>query len=222
MTDSRLISSLYRKYGVPQNLEKHMFRVASLAHIVIQNWIGSRVSAHEVILLCLFHDIAKPVRINFNKTNIFIKSPETLKSLRETQQIIIKRYGKEENQVRIKIAKEIGLSKKTIENLKNLEWKNIPNLLNNNQVEPLISIYADMHIGPFGFLTLTERISNLTHRVHVTKPGKLLLQGKKLEEFIQKYTKIDLAKINQSEIEQSTDSFIGYMILEQKVNISSK
>ena len=52
------VKQAYHKYKVPQNLQKHMLRVAAIAEIITSSWLGNNINKNTIILACLFHDVS--------------------------------------------------------------------------------------------------------------------------------------------------------------------
>ena len=49
------ILKIYEKYGIPENLQLHMLRVAACSNLIIDNWTGNELDKNAIIRVCLFH-----------------------------------------------------------------------------------------------------------------------------------------------------------------------
>lgn len=185
---------------VPQNLQTHMLRVAALSQIITENWKGKEIAKKEVIQACLFHDIAKPMNFDLEKQAQFGMSPKEIEKLRLLQTRIKTDYGNDEHSATIKIYQEIGLSPKTVQIVSNLEWKYIPRLLGENNIESMIPIYCDMRIGTNGIMSLVKRLEELQERVPDDDYEQNLKNGIEMEKLIKEHVKVDVDLITDEEL----------------------
>src|SRR3989344_3344664 len=189
-------NQIYQEYLTPQNLQQHMLRVAALAKIILDHWTGQPVDQEAIIQTCLFHDIAKPINFDLKKQAQFGLSPQEIDKLDQLQQRLKKNYGTNEHQVVVKICQAINLKPKAVKLVDNLVWSFIPQLINQNDLESLIPIYADMRIGPKGILPLSQRLEELEtrtgkqHHNHAASLEKLIIQ----------HTSINLNSITDQQI----------------------
>jgi putative nucleotidyltransferase with HDIG domain len=184
---------IYEEYMIPQNLQDHMLRVASLAKILLDHWSGPSVDQAAVIQACIFHDIAKPMNFDLAKQAQFGMSQTEIDNLHTLQERLKSSYGDDEHHATVAICKEIGCSPKAVKIVNNLEWSYIPALINDNDLESLIPIYVDMRIGPNGILTLKERLNDLKSR---TGEDQHQQNGIQLETLISNNVSIDLNEIS--------------------------
>ena len=191
---------IYEEYMIPQNLQEHMLRVASLAKIILDHWIGSTVDKQAIIQACLFHDIAKPMSFDLAKQAQFGTSATEIANLDKLQRRLRSRYGDNEHHATVEVCKEIGCSPTAVTIVNNLEWSYIPSLSSKNDLESLIPIYGDMRIGPKGILTLKQRLDDLKARTGESEHEQ---NGMQLEYLMSKNISIDLNGINDEQINQN-------------------
>jgi 5'-deoxynucleotidase YfbR-like HD superfamily hydrolase len=79
---------IYAKWMTLESLQDHMLRTASLAHILLENWIGQKPNKKALIDCCLFHDIAKPMKFDLAKQAQYGMSEEDIKKFGEMQTYI--------------------------------------------------------------------------------------------------------------------------------------
>jgi hypothetical protein len=194
------VQIIYSTYQIPQNLQEHMLRVAALAQFITDNWTGNTIDKEDIVIACLFHDIAKPMTFDIAKQEQFGASLQDIQKLTALQNKL-KMYAENEHDVTIKIVTEIGCSSKTIQLINNLEWNYLPRLLAENDIESLIPIYSDMRIGPKGILPLSERIADLKKRAPFPGIEEVPITSKQTEASIQKNTSINLQEIPNTVIE---------------------
>lgn len=194
------VKQIYKEYMVPQNLQEHMIRVAALAEIILAHWTSKKVDKKAVVHACLFHDIAKPMTFDPSKQTQFGMPPKNIAKLKELQKRIKEDYGTDEHHATVKICEDIGLISAAVKLVDNLEWKRVPKLLKENDIESLIPIYCDMRIGPKGILSLEERLKELKERVSVKDYADNVKNGTVLEQLIRTNAEIDLNSVSDIQL----------------------
>lgn len=202
------VSQVYKIYQTPKNLQEHMLRVASLASIIVENWIGTEINKESVIKACTIHDIAKPMNFDLAKQAQFGMSENEIEELRQLQNHIKTNFGTEEHQATVGIAKEIGCNANVVKYIDDLEWKYIPRLLGANEIDPLIPIYCDMRVGPKGVLTLQVRLEELKNRAEGNDYEDNVRNGNVLEQLIVKSVSTDLNSITDEQINQKFEKLL--------------
>ncbi|NMB82462.1 MAG: HD domain-containing protein [Ignavibacteria bacterium] len=191
---------VYKTYMIPRNLQEHMLRVASLAKIILDNWIGPTIDKKAIIQACVFHDIAKPMNFDLTKQAQFGMSATEVANLDKLQRHLKTNYGDNEHHATVEICKEIGCNPTTIKIVNDLEWSYVPFLLSKTDLQSLIPIYGDMRIGPKGILTLKQRFEDLKVRTGESEHEQ---NGVQLENLISKNVSINLNKISNEQINQN-------------------
>ncbi len=194
------LQKIYNQYNIPLNLQRHMLRVASLAQIITEDWQGAKIDQQAIIQACLFHDMANIIKFNFDRPALFEEEQNKTAYWKSIQKKVIKKYGNNLHLATLQICQEISLSPKVLTLINNLEWENIPQILRQNDFECALSIYCDMRIGPFGILSLQERLTNLQSRSSIfdfvqLKNNSLLLENSLIEKI-----SIDVNQITDKQI----------------------
>jgi putative nucleotidyltransferase with HDIG domain len=202
------ILNIYSKYKIPQNLREHMLRVAALAKAILKSWTGSNLDKQAIIKACALHDIAKPMNFDLKKQKKFGMTPKEIRDLEKHQKDLKQKYGNSEHQATINICKDLGCSPKVVKLAGNLEWKYIPKLLKENDIESLLPIYCDMRIGPNGLLSVDQRLNELKKRVSLKNYESHLKSGKTLEQKIKKNTSLDLDSIRNEQVNSALDDLM--------------
>jgi hypothetical protein len=182
-----------------------MLRTAALASIILENWSGPLVDSQAIINALLLHDIAKPMTFDLTKQAQFGMSAEDIEKLKQLQDFLTSHYGKNEHQATVRICSEVCHRPKVAELVNNLEWKYIPRLMAEKNLESLLPIYMDMRIGPKGILPLTTRVEELRQRTSEEDYEANLTNGLALEKHIQENVGIDLNSVTS---EQLTERFV--------------
>jgi hypothetical protein len=196
------VDQAYQTYQTPKGLQEHMLRTAALAAIILEGWTGGAIDKDAIIRACTIHDIAKPMRFDPDKQTQFGMSPVDIEKLRKLQIRIRINFGSDEHHATVGIAREIGCNASIIRCIDNLEWKYIPRLLEENNLESLIPIYCDMRIGPRGILRLDQRITELRDRTGGSDYEDNMKNGRALEDVVTQNTKTDLGTITDSDLNQ--------------------
>jgi hypothetical protein len=202
------VKEVYAKYRTPKNLEQHMLRVASLGSIVCESWAGSPIDETSIIETLLFHDIAKPISFDMAKQARFVNSALELKTLEEDVTYLIEQFGTNEHTAALKIFVEIGLSENSQRLINNLEWSFSDRLIEENDLESLLTIYCDMRIGPKGVLKVTERILELHSRSPIENLEERLTSARNLEMLLAANTAILLESITDEQINSRVEKLL--------------
>lgn len=203
------VKNIYTNYQIPPNLQKHQLRVASLSQILGENWKGEKLDVDAIALCGLFHDMANIIKYNFDKPQLFKEEGKRVDYWRQIQKEYLKKYGTNIHKATLTICQEIGLSKKVLQLIENLEWDNTLKVLKENNFSSAIMIYCDMRIGPFGILPLKERMKNLKTRVVTHDMEKMERAGKLLEKTLQENIKININAIKDSQINSRFKELLG-------------
>lgn len=204
-----LLSTVYKNYQIPENLQCHQLAVASIADEITRNWIGPCINQDSIIYCCLFHDIAKIINFNLSEDQLFTEADKDLSYWRRTRDNFVLRYGQDEKKATLSICAELGLAKEINYLIENLEWENIDQIIMNNSVESAICVYSDMRVGPKGIIKIQDRIIERAIRVNEQVDTTLLDKARNLEDFLQIYTTINLNGINNSIIQKKTNRFLS-------------
>lgn len=194
------VKQIYSDFGIPNNLQRHMLRVASLATIILKYWKDSTINEQAIIDCAALHDIAKPVTFDIDKQRQFVQSEAEFEQVKHLITTLILKYGKDEHPAAIKIFQEVGCDDATLRLINELEWIYLPRLIDRHDIESLVLIYCDMRIGPRGILFLKERFEDLRNRAPFSGMDNVLLLTDNLECLVQKNTTIQLTSITDEMI----------------------
>ena len=196
------LQEIYSKYLIPENLQLHMMRVAGLAEILLKSWQGKQVSAEHIVRACLLHDIAKPINFDLAKQAKWGMTPKDIAALKTLQEQIRSKYGNDEHTVLVALCRASGIREQTVRIVNNTEWSLTSELLKRNDWESLIAIYADRRVGPEGLLSLEERFNDLQKRGVIEDANTVRDFGKKLEQELSIFLKINPNSVTNEEIEK--------------------
>ena len=160
------ISEIYNEYKIMPNLQEHMLRVAAVASLICDNFNES-LPKKEIVTACLFHDMGNIIKFNLKDFPNFLE-PKGLDYWVNVKNEYIKKYGNEEHTATNKIAEENNLSVKIIEILNHIGFSKATDNEFEESFEYKICGYADMRTGPYGELSLEERM----YEAHERYKGK--------------------------------------------------
>lgn len=179
-----------------------MLRVAALAKIITENWIGEEIPKEDIVNVCLFHDIAKPLTFIPEKQARYGATPEEIENIKKLQSILINKYGGDEHYTTVSICKDEGLSSEAVRIMDAFEWEYMEKFCDNRDIPTMIVLYCDMRIAPKGIEPLTKRLENIKDR-YKEKPlehDKFYKYGSMLESMIKTDTDIDLQTITNEDL----------------------
>ena len=150
------VLDVYKKYKIPVNLQMHMLRVAAVASVVCDNFT-KKIDKEKIVTACLLHDMGNIIKFTFNDL-LELLEPEGKEYWKSVKDEYVKKYGHDEHGATMKIMKELGLPKGTV----NISNQNKFSLLckhaRGNDVEVKIVHYADGRVNPHGVVSYLERM----------------------------------------------------------------
>lgn len=203
------IIKIYEKYGIPENLQMHMLRVTACSKLILDNWIGEKLDEKSIIRVCLLHDMGNLVKMpeDFSDDKIFIK----------TRKKYYDKYGTNEHEINLEIAKEEGLSKKELEILDGKRSRKNEETLKGNSYEIKVCAYSDQRVAPNGVVSIKERLEDSKER-YKNRPLSVWSDEKKANKLIECSLGIEKQIFEKCNIkpEDITNESIAYYIEEFK------
>lgn len=196
------VKQIYTKYKIPPNLQKHLLRVAALSQVLVENWKEKNLDKESITLACLFHDMANIIKFDFTKPQLFKEEESRADYWQRAQASVIKKYGSNIHLATLKMSQETGLSNKALRLIKDLEWDKTLKILEEENFVSAICTYSDMRIGPFGILSLKERIKNLQSRNKSHDFTLIIKAANLLQETLQKRISINVNSITESQLNE--------------------
>lgn len=151
---------VYEKYQVPPWLQLHQVRVAAVADTVARMHADANVSL--IVTTCLVHDIGAIVKFDFEymrRALPGLASADEIPHWEAVQKEIRARYGTEEHEATDAILSDLGKSNER-EIFDQMGLTNMPRILASGDRNLQIVQYADMRVGPFGVLSIQERLAD--------------------------------------------------------------
>lgn len=138
------------------NLQLHQLRVAAVGKIVCEHFSGD-IDERSVVLACLFHDMGNIIKSDLSVFPEFLE-PEGFDHWQRIKEMWITRYGHDEHAATNAIAKEIGLPENVRELIDETRFSRLEAARDGSSFESKILKYADLRAGPFGVLSMTDRL----------------------------------------------------------------
>ena len=203
---------IYEEYGIPENLQMHMLRVTACSKRIVDNWRGKKLNIQSLYRVLLLHDMGNIVKIPKEEF-----SDPTFQSIRKKYFDL---YGKNDHEVSLTIAKELGLSEYELKLMNDKIFINNDNIMEEDSFETKIGAYCDQRVAPDGVMSLLGRLNEAKAR-YKDKPGSSMNNPKTdrliycagiIEKQIMKYCDIKPEDITDTTISKDIEYFKGYEI----------
>jgi hypothetical protein len=159
------ISYIYFRFPVPENLVFHLRTVAGVGAFVADNWVGPAINRNDLVAYLLLHDVGNIAKMDF--TNTSLMTPHDVGKIehwKTAQAKVHAKYGKDDHQVTLGMIRDLDLPPRVLALLEHDDWRKLDVIAAGNDWEQKIGKYADYRTGPFGVITLQERIADLEKR----------------------------------------------------------
>jgi hypothetical protein len=157
------INDIYEEFDIPQNLREHMMRVAGAVALICDNWKGSKINKDDVVAAALLHDLGNVVKYDLSPEGrrlVGDDSDSDVETLKELQQKMITKYGKDADAASAKMAQEAGVNERVLELIAENGIDHIEDTANSNDMERKILKYCDLRVLPGGIGSLDERFED--------------------------------------------------------------
>jgi hypothetical protein len=158
---ARKITDIYTEYKIIPTLEDHMLRVAAVASMICDN-SPKPLDRETIVAACLLHDMANIIKFKWSSLVHFLE-PRGISYWQNVQREFKEKYGEDEHKATLKIAEEIGASRKVIETIGAIDFFEIPRL-SEKAIEIQVVAYADSRVNPFGIVSTAERFTEAKKR----------------------------------------------------------
>lgn len=152
----KTVKEIYSAYRIMPTLAAHQLRVAAVAALAADA-LRSSVEKEAVVTACLFHDMGNIIKSELDYFPDFTK-PEGLDYWKSVQADYVKKYGTNEHEATLEIAKELLLPEAVRALIGGLGFSKMEEVVASPSMEMKLCEYADMRVGPFGIIPLDERL----------------------------------------------------------------
>lgn len=158
----RNITDIYKQYDIMPNLALHQFRVAAVALQICQNF-PEPLDTKSVVTACLLHDMGNIVKFRLRMFSDLALG-EDIEHWEVLQKKYIEKYGSDDHHATMQIVAEIGITKEVEAIMEAIGFHNWCTTKDSGFWEHKIATYADSRVGPFGVLSLNDRLHDANKR----------------------------------------------------------
>lgn len=144
------------------NLQLHQLRVAAVA-MQIADAFDMPLNKKDLAIGCLLHDIGNIVKFRLREFPEMLKG-EDVEYWENIQKEYIEKYGPEEHDANLGLAKDIGVSKEILDIVDAVGFHNWCVVKDGKSWEHKIASYADSRVAPFGVMSLNDRLMDANRR----------------------------------------------------------
>ncbi len=210
-----LITDIYKKYHIPNQLQLHMLRVAACANLILDNWENKEINTKSILRVCLLHDMGNIAKIKDN--------PDNDEEFIKIRNKYIEEFGTDDHLISLQIGKELGLNEYELEIMQCKESKRNEEIMNNDSFEIKICAYCDERVSPHGVVSIVDRLEDAKARYKGTasiwgneeKANHLIESALTIEKQIMQYCKIKPEEINDNNIEKYIEELRKIDILKE-------
>jgi hypothetical protein len=164
------IEEIYKKYRIMPMLQEHQLRVTAVAMMIAEN-SGMEIDCKTLTTACLVHDMGNIIKANLDLYPENFTKEKDRRYWQEVKDEYIKKYGPDEHQATITIAKELGMPQEVLDILRQTGFANALATAASDTPELQIQFYSDMRVGPHGIISMKERVEEGRVRYTLNKPG---------------------------------------------------
>jgi hypothetical protein len=210
-----IVTDIYSQYSLPLNLRTHMLRVAAVASLICDRLENVKIDKDIIVKTMLLHDLGNMLKFNFDRVDLFDPADQSkIDEYKQKQQELKVKYGTNSDQATLQMISEVTHDSRLVEFCRESHWERLGQYLNTDRLDIRVCTYADMRVGPFGLLSLDERISDLKKRRPEESDllDRLLNEGKQVEAELAVLTKGRIGEITNDLVNQSMEVLKGKII----------
>jgi hypothetical protein len=152
------VQEIYDNYKIMPTLQLHQFRVAAVGQILCDLIPGFK-ETKEVVTTCLLHDMGNIIKFDLNYFPEFLE-PEGLEYWQRVKDEYIQKYGNEEHFATKNIVAELVDSEKIKEYVDQVGFSKLQETKEDSSLVKKICAYSDMRVGPYGIISIEERVAD--------------------------------------------------------------
>lgn len=161
------ITDIYNYYHIMPTLRQHQLRVAAVG-VYIARHSTHDVSETDIATALLLHDMGNIIKFDFRIFPDFC-NPEGAPYWERIQRAFRLRYGHNEHHAHLEIARELGMPEHIIHYIDAVGFSMMNDTHTSDSFEQKICAYADQRVGPFGVISLKERLHEGRIRYNITE-----------------------------------------------------
>jgi hypothetical protein len=164
------IEEIYRKYRIHGGLQLHQLRAAAVGKYIADRAKQS-LDGHAIVSACLLHDMGNIIKSDMVSLPE-LWQPEGVEYWSKVKEEVVQEYGMDVHAATLARAKDIGVSDTVLRLVDGVGFSNLQKALETESVEQKVCEYADVRVGPYGILSMRERLENWYARYQERVAGK--------------------------------------------------
>lgn len=164
------IIAIYEQYRIMPNLQDHMLRVAGVASIICDH-CEAEIDRETVITTSLIHDMGNIIKFDLTFRPEFLE-PRGLGYWQNVKADYIKKYGNDEHDATLQIAKELRVSDTVIDLISRIGFSKSEQNFKSDDYNIKICAYADSRVAIDGIVSLRRRHFSSRKRFEKNKKQK--------------------------------------------------
>jgi hypothetical protein len=213
-------SELYTQLELPQNLQRHMRRVAAVGEWIAQNFTES-VNERVIVKTLLFHDLGNVLKFDFSAgLGLFDENERDQARWERVQKEQAAKYGSDVHVATLRMAEEAGASDRVQYLVDGMGSHHLKDAVENEDWEHRICCYSDFRVMPDGFTNLQDRFDDIltrytTRQIRPTSAQKIIRDRDwafRLEQQLSSRVQVPLAKLPTEQLEQRAQELAEYKL----------
>ena len=156
------ITDAYTKYRINKGLQEHQIRAAAVSKIICDTSREDLPTQH-IVDGSLVHDMGNLIKSKMDSMQELFE-PEGVEYWQQVKAEMVATYGPSEDAAAKAIVQEIRLSHESVRYFNAFGIEAIPRVYENGNLGEKIATYCDMRVGPFGIISLHERLDDIRDR----------------------------------------------------------
>lgn len=205
----RTPDEIYAAYGIHAGLQMHQLRVAAVGKTVSDALLRD-VDTQSVVQACLLHDMGNIIKADFHSFPEFYE-PEGTAHWELVKKDFVAKYGNDEHQAAMEMAREIGVSEAVLQLIDGVGFSKLERTRDSDSFEMKIVEYADTRVCPHGVVSQDGRlhesheryrsVKSLDESEHEDQFEELFANAKQIEQQIFELTAIAPEDITEESVQ---------------------
>jgi hypothetical protein len=185
------LNTIYIKFQIPPNLQRHMLEVAAVCILILDNWTGEKVDRQLTVQSALLHDLGNLVKF---KRPFMGELEVEAEHWQAVQDDLISRYGTDAKNATHQMIAEIGLKNSIGKVLKDVD--KLVEGIELMKPEAQIVEFADFCVSPEGIVGYQRRKKDLINRYGAKHGLSWVAPADRFMVAIQQKVNVDLKTID--------------------------
>lgn len=184
-----------------------MLRVTKVALFIGDHWQGGEIDWELIKKAALLHDLGNIVKFKMKEYPDFLgEEKKRLDYWLRVQKEMIRKYGEDDHQATRKMLEDARIGSNILAIIMAKSFHNAVEIDNFDNWPLKILFYSDLRVGPFGIISLKERLGEVIPRLKMYRESdhldKLVKATYQIEKQIQKNLDVNVSEITERSIER--------------------